>query len=113
MYQRLIDQVLFGAVITVDYGFAGPEGLLRRGAPVVRAFGSRVFYSTPHNLFWNPGKMDITSDIDFDILRRIGLSQGARELYFGYQPELLGNMEGVDRYLALIHGIGLGDLALN
>ncbi len=62
-----------GAILTIDYGSAKPRFM------TYRAYKNHRVYS---EILDEPGLRDITSDVNFDVLRRAGEEEGAVEVFF-------------------------------
>ncbi len=81
-----------GAILTIDYGSAKPRFM------TYRAYQNHRVYS---EILVEPGLRDITSDVNFDVLRRAGEEEGAVEVFFVSQEKFLlkfGILDIIARY---------------
>jgi|GEM_PF-5219048 len=85
-----------GYAITIDYGGSGEHLLSGRLPPekMIRCYGQTSIWDD--NPYFLPGERDITADINFSYLNRIGESAGLKRIWYGPQGTLY--MSG-ERYM--------------
>ncbi len=92
-FQKRLDQALEqGIILTIDYGKDGPVG--ERKATAVRSFGRRrgkygIFRKDHFQAYSDPGEVDITSSIDFNLLEAQSIKDGLTTAFSGLQPDFL------------------------
>lgn len=69
-----------GAIITIDYGQEGPGN---------RTQAVRTYPQDPGSEYRLPGRVDITSDVNFAVLRRAAEQGGLGTAFFGTQTSFL------------------------
>ncbi|MDE1824717.1 MAG: SAM-dependent methyltransferase [Candidatus Micrarchaeota archaeon] len=115
-FQRRADDALErGAILTIDYKDLGESGSITAvrcsmGVASRRMGGYAMQY-------WFPGEVDITSDVDFEALKRVATEDGLKVAFTGSQGRLLDWLGLYDRHLEIMHdrksGGYFADFALN
>ncbi|MEH6946208.1 SAM-dependent methyltransferase [Bacillus sp. JJ634] len=87
LYQNLASRIQSGLLVTIDYGYTDEEW----EQPIHCQGSLRGYYQhrMVRNVLEHPGKMDLTSHIHFDCLRREGVKYGFVEEDFLQQQAFL------------------------
>lgn len=93
-FQKEVDRALErGIVLTVDYGANGQIGKV--GKSPMRFFGKNTrgapLHVSPDPLiaYKTPGEVDITADVNFNVLEQIAQQDKLKVVFSGYQRDLL------------------------
>lgn len=113
-YDELARAILSGAIITIDYGFKNAREHAKTKFNKIRTY-QKDNLKSGYNPLSKPGKIDMTSDINFEILQRIGRLNGLNDLFLGHQDEIIQGFTELDvpsgkHYLALMQGRNLPKL---
>ncbi len=101
-----------GAMLTVDYGDVFPALYHRRPAGTLRAYFHQHRLEGP-DIYLNPGKQDITADVNFSDFRQWGKECGWEEVSYGTQAEFIQKhvkkIPGDERSLFIMASGGAGE----
>ncbi len=110
-YRSLAGKLHTGAVLTFDYGFMTTEEHLfaseQSRESSVRVY-NRNSSDRPTDLLKGIGKRDITSDVNFAILKHVGHQSGLTDIFFDEQKEFFlffgAAMSEDNNFIALVQG---------
>jgi len=113
-YEAMAKGISSGAIITTDYGFKCSKDHAKFDYPNFRTFQRHIDPGTFSNPLERVGKKDMTSDINFAILQKLGYKHTLSDLFLGEQDDVLNHFSGLSTddssFLTLIQGRNLPKL---
>jgi SAM-dependent MidA family methyltransferase len=88
-FRRELSQMKAGQILTIDYGGGPDEIYHRRPLGTIRAYAHHMRFLPPE-AYQNPGKQDLTFDVNFSELIRWGKEIGLEKTSLMTQAEFLG-----------------------